>query len=91
MKKYFAATALAGALVPVHLSGSTAATLHNQQITIDADYFLSRRTTLYAEAAYQHLSGGNGLSLSDADVITAANASATNSQTQVSVGIRHKF
>jgi len=59
--------------------------------SIDADYYLSRRTTLYAEAAYQHLSGGNGLSLSDADVITAANASATNSQTQVSVGIRHKF
>jgi general bacterial porin, GBP family len=74
-----------------HLSGATAATLHNQQITIDADYRLSGRTTLYAEGAYQHVSGGNGLSLSYAEIVTAADASATDSQTQVSVGIRHEF
>lgn len=74
-----------------HLSGSTTAALHNQQVTIDADYDLSHRTTLYAEAAYQHVSGGNGLSLSYADIVTAGDASATNSQTQVSVGIRHNF
>jgi GBP family porin len=74
-----------------HLSGSTDATLHNQQLTVDADYRLSKRTTLYAEAAYQHVSGGNGLSISYADIVTAANSSATNSQTEVSVGIRHKF
>ncbi|MEA3117820.1 MAG: ral bacterial porin, family [Paraburkholderia sp.] len=78
-------------LTSEHLSGSKVAALHNQQITIDADYDVSKRTTLYVEADYQHVSGGNGLSLSYASIPTSAAASATNSQTEVSVGIRHKF
>ncbi|HEX2655691.1 MAG TPA: porin, partial [Xanthobacteraceae bacterium] len=74
-----------------HLSGSTNATLHNQQLTIEAYYNLSKRTTLFVEADYQHISGGNGLSLSYADIVTSADPSATNSQTEVSMGILHKF
>ncbi|MFP3643413.1 porin [Paraburkholderia sp. SIMBA_054] len=73
-----------------HLSGSTGATLHNQQVTVDADYHLSRRTTLYVEAAYQHISGGSGLSLAYANIVTAG-SSATNNQAQVAAGIRQTF
>jgi general bacterial porin, GBP family len=74
-----------------NLSGSSNATLHNQTITIDAYYDLSKQTTLFVEADYQHISGGSGLSLSYADIVTSADPSATNSQTEVSVGILHKF
>ncbi|CAB3810523.1 porin [Paraburkholderia fynbosensis] len=74
-----------------HLSGATSATLHNQQVTMEVDYGLSRRTLLYTEAAYQHVSGGNGLSLSYAEITDTGIQSGTNSQTQVSVGIRHNF
>ncbi|MGF6971323.1 GBP family porin [Paraburkholderia sp. WC7.3g] len=78
-------------LTTEHLSGATSATLHNQQVTMEVDYNLGRRTLLYTEAAYQHVSGGNGLSLSYAEIADTGIPSGTNSQTQVSVGMRHSF
>ncbi|CAB3780114.1 porin [Pararobbsia alpina] len=74
-----------------HLTGSTDATLHNQQVTIEGDYSLSARTTLYVEGAYQHISGGDGISLSYAVMPDTGMLSATNSQTQIVTGIRHIF
>jgi predicted porin len=74
-------------------SGDTSATYH--QVSIGADYSLSKRTDVYMTAAYQHASGetGNGSGGS-----TAAQASigsygyaGTGTQEMVNLGLRHKF
>ena len=74
-------------------SGDTSATYH--QVSLGADYSLSKRTDVYVTAAYQHASGetGNGTGGT-----TAAQASigsygyaGTNTQEMVNLGLRHKF
>jgi predicted porin len=88
-----------------HGSGDTSNTYN--QISLGGDYNLSKRTDLYALAAYQHASGTqrNTTVSTNAGVTTyttsTSNAgaaigsysfdSATNSQTMVQIGIRHKF
>jgi predicted porin len=75
-------------------SGDTSATYH--QVSIGADYSLSKRTDVYMTAAYQHASGDT---INAADgTVTAAQASigsygynGTNTQELVNVGLRHKF
>ncbi|PLZ04467.1 porin [Burkholderia sp. WAC0059] len=79
-----------------HASGDTSASYN--QVSAGADYSLSKRTDLYAVAAWQHASG---TTIGDVDGVAtpvAAEASigsygyyGTSSQTLVSVGIRHKF
>lgn len=59
------------------------------QITLQTDYALSRRTDVYAEAAYQHV-GSTGDSGITADIV-GVSASSTNSQVVGTVGIRHRF
>ena len=74
-------------------SGDTSATYH--QVSLGADYSLSKRTDVYVTAAYQHASGetGNGTGGT-----TAAQASigsygyaGTSTQEMVNLGLRHKF
>ena len=74
-------------------SGDTSATYH--QVSLGADYSLSKRTDVYVTAAYQHASGetGNGTGGT-----TAAQASigsygyaGTSRQEMVNLGLRHKF
>ncbi|KKB61807.1 porin [Robbsia andropogonis] len=74
-------------------SGDTSATYH--QVSLGADYNLSKRTDVYMTAAYQHASGETRL---NATTVTSAVASigsygynGTSSQTLVNVGLRHKF
>jgi predicted porin len=78
-----------------HAHGDTSATYH--QVSLGSDYSLSKRTDLYAVAAYQHASGTQ----KNADGVTTSEAQASNGsfgyssgsshQEIVIVGIRHKF
>ncbi|CAB3780369.1 porin [Pararobbsia alpina] len=82
-------------------SGDTDATYH--QVSVGADYSLSKRTDIYVTAAYQHASGETRATVTNPDgttttVVTAAQASigsygynGTNTQELVNLGLRHKF
>ncbi|MFD1557558.1 porin [Paraburkholderia silviterrae] len=77
-----------------HGAGDTSASYN--QVSLGADYNLSKRTDLYAVAAYQH---ANGTQRVDSTTTQTAGASvgsygvnsASSSQEIVSLGIRHKF
>jgi outer membrane protein OmpU len=74
----------------VTLSGGYAYSKLNEthwgQYMLSADYFLSKRTDLYALLNYEHVQGGDAT----ATLFTAAPSSGSN-QTIVSLGIRHRF
>ncbi|WP_322103057.1 porin [Paraburkholderia sp. J41] len=77
-----------------HGSGNVSNTYH--QVALGGDYNLSKRTDLYAVAAYQHASGNQlnadgTTSGAGAAIGSYSYNSASNSQELVSVGIRHKF
>ncbi|HTH61886.1 MAG TPA: porin [Paraburkholderia sp.] len=76
-----------------HANGDTTATYH--QVSIGADYSLSKRTDLYMTAAWQHASGetgdGSGGAMSAQASIGSYGYAGTGSQTMVNLGIRHKF
>lgn len=59
------------------------------QFTLQTDYALSKRTDVYAEAAYQHVhnTGNSGIT---ADIV-GMSASSTDTQVVGTVGIRHRF
>lgn len=59
------------------------------QVTVQADYALSKRTDVYAEGAYQHV-GSTGDSGITADIV-GVSASSTDTQVVGTVGIRHRF
>jgi GBP family porin len=59
------------------------------QFTLQTDYALSKRTDVYAEAAYQHVHG-TGNSGITADIV-GMSASSTDTQVVGTVGIRHRF
>jgi predicted porin len=74
-------------------SGNTGATYN--QISLGADYNLSKRTDVYLVGAWQHASGDQ---LNSDGTVSSAEASigsygvaGTSSQEMVSFGIRHKF
>ncbi|MFM0737447.1 porin [Paraburkholderia xenovorans] len=59
-----------------------------QEVSVQADYALSKRTDVYLQSSYQHLAAdGSGLT---ADV-SGQTASSTNQQIVVAAGLRHKF
>lgn len=69
---------------------------HN--VTLGAQYALSKRSTLYLMGGYQHASGGTLNALGNPVAATASvsdkgngHSSATQSQAIVSIGVRHKF
>jgi len=75
-------------------SGDTSATYH--QVSLGADYNLSKRTDVYLVGAWQHASGqtrtadGTGVTNAQASVGSYGYAG-TNSQELVALGLRHKF
>jgi predicted porin len=75
-------------------SGDTGATYH--QVSIGADYNLSKRTDVYLVGAWQHASGetlnaeGTGVVAAQASV-GSYGYGGTNTQELVSLGLRHKF
>jgi general bacterial porin, GBP family len=60
------------------------------QVTLQADYNLSKRTDVYLEGAFQHAAGGGGTLLGDAG-INGLDPSTTDKQVAVTVGMRHRF
>lgn len=69
--------------------GDSSAIYH--QVTLAADYLLSKRTDLYASASYGHASGTNGIGPAQAVIADAFADPGTSHQELVIVGIRHKF
>ncbi|AJZ56941.1 gram-negative porin family protein [Paraburkholderia fungorum] len=62
-----------------------------QQINVGADYFMSKRTDLYAVAVHQRASGTDSTGHQAVAAISGASPSSSSAQTLVTVGIRHKF
>ncbi|WP_028203984.1 porin [Paraburkholderia nodosa] len=60
------------------------------QVMGQADYQLSKRTDLYLEGVYQHVSGGGGNPAFDAGVFSLTPASGSE-QVVVALGMRHRF
>lgn len=59
---------------------------------ISLDYSLSRRTDVYTQAAYQHVTGGTtGTLLDEALIPGSAGVSSTTSQVVVRIGLKHVF
>ncbi|TDV16374.1 porin [Paraburkholderia caballeronis] len=58
------------------------------EVSVQADYFLSKRTDVYAQVSYQHI-GADGSGLG-ADV-GGQTPSSSSQQTVVGVGMRHRF
>jgi predicted porin len=89
----FTPTLLVGAQYNyTHASGQTRATYH--QISLGADYNLSKRTDVYLLGLYQHMNGdqlGNVPGSATAADYGFASAPGTHSQEILSLGIRHKF
>jgi predicted porin len=61
------------------------------QFALAADYLLSKRTDVYAQAAYVLASGTNGLGQAQGVIGSVETDSGSNKQALVTVGIRHKF
>jgi GBP family porin len=59
------------------------------QVTLQTDYALSKRTDVYAEAAYQHVGSTGGSNITAH--IVGVSASSSDSQVVGTVGIRHRF
>ncbi|AMV47830.1 porin [Paraburkholderia caribensis] len=62
-----------------------------QQVTLAADYLLSKRTDVYASASYRHASGKNGLGSAQAVIADSYAAAGTSTQELVMLGFRHRF
>lgn len=71
-------------------SGTANAKPKYHQVTLQADYDLSKRTDFYVEGVYQHAAGGDGTLLGDAS-INGLDQSTSNKQVAVTVGVRHRF
>ncbi|WDD91946.1 porin [Burkholderia sp. FERM BP-3421] len=62
---------------------------HWNQFGLQADYSLSKRTDVYAQAVYQRSSKNAGASIYNGDVTTPFSSSIN--QTAATVGLRHRF
>lgn len=69
--------------------GVNSATYH--QGVLGADYILSKRTDLYANAVYQHASGIDSTGGKAVANLNGWAASSTQNQTKIALGIRHRF
>ncbi|HXZ06519.1 MAG TPA: porin [Paraburkholderia sp.] len=61
------------------------------QVGVQGDYALSRRTDVYAEAVYQRVNGDEDGIIPTAVINGAGGASSTRNQGVASVGLRHRF
>lgn len=79
-----------------YLKSSGVTKANYNQVSLGSDYNLSKRTDLYAVAAYEKANGQSlnaaGVPVSaDASIGSYGNPSGTNTQELLIVGIRHKF
>jgi predicted porin len=61
------------------------------QFVLGTDYFLSKRTDVYADAVYMHASGTDSTGHAAVANINGLSPSSTSNQVTALVGIRHKF
>ncbi|WP_088502552.1 porin [Burkholderia ubonensis] len=74
-----------------YLKSSGDSSAHYHQVSLGADYLLSKRTDIYAILGYTHAAGRNGTGEAQA-VIGATDIDAGRaSQVRVNLGIRHRF
>ncbi|MFJ2993413.1 porin [Pandoraea sp. NPDC087047] len=66
-------------------------TARYQQVSLGAQYFLSKRTGLYAIGAWQHAAGTNSLGQKAVANLNLLSASSTANQTALKIGISHSF
>lgn len=74
-----------------YMKSSGDSSAKQNQFSIGADYFLSKRTDIYAIAAYALVSGQNGAGAAQAVIGSNNVDSGSNKQALVTVGLRHKF
>jgi predicted porin len=76
-----------------HLGRSSGeASRHWNQLGLMAQYLLSKRTSVYAQAVYQKLSGGDGSTPFDTAYVPGSAAASSNGHQFVGrVGISHSF
>ncbi|MFL9921229.1 porin [Paraburkholderia fungorum] len=70
---------------------STASGSHHpkwHEVSVQTDYFLSKRTDVYLQASYQHISSDGSELTAD---IGGQSPSSTNQQVVVATGLRHRF
>ncbi|RDU94661.1 porin [Trinickia dinghuensis] len=58
------------------------------QVGVQADYFLSKRTDVYAQAVYQHSSSAGAAAIYNGSF---GGVSSSDNQTAATVGLRHRF
>lgn len=63
---------------------------HWNQLMVQGDYRVSKRTDVYAEGVYQHVSGGHGNPAFNAGIFNLSPATG-NHQFALALGIRHLF
>ncbi|WP_250481749.1 porin [Caballeronia sp. NCTM5] len=61
------------------------------QAGLQADYFISKRTDVYAQGVYQHVRQADGTVFNEAYIAGAAAPSSSTSQLVLRVGIKHAF
>jgi predicted porin len=74
-----------------YMKSSGDSSAKQNQFSLGADYFLSKKTDVYAIAAYAHASGENGAGAAQAVIGSTDINSGASSQALVMVGLRHKF
>lgn len=88
------ALSLAAAYTFTHgnLKDTSAGTSPNwHQVALMLNYSLSKRTSVYAQGAYQHTNGKTGTDLDGAHIVGAADLSSSENQAVVRVGFLHRF
>jgi general bacterial porin, GBP family len=72
-------------------TGGSSSSPRWHELTLQTDYSLSKRTDLYVEGIYQHVSGGPQGSILSSASINTLSPSSTNSQVAVTLGMKHTF
>ena len=64
---------------------------HWNQFGLQADYALSKRTDVYAQAVYQRSSKNSSAAIYNGDIDPTTRTSSGINQTAATVGLRHRF
>jgi predicted porin len=72
-------------------TGGSSSSPRWHEVTLQTDYSLSKRTDLYVEGIYEHVSGGPQGSILSSASINTLSPSSTNSQVAVTLGMKHTF
>ncbi|MEM5339144.1 porin [Paraburkholderia azotifigens] len=73
------------------MDGNPDVKFHVNQIGVQGDYALSKRTDVYAQGVYQLTSGSDGMPKAAIDNGNVTGESASRRQAVASVGLRHRF